>query len=90
MVRWSQSGEGMLMNPEEIEVCEKLGIEVCNRLTKIREEKGVSKNELSQRSGLSRSAILKIERGERRATLPTLYRIAKSLDVELWKVLKGV
>jgi len=48
----------------------------------------VTKVDLAQMSGLSRSAILKIEKGERIATISTLMRISTSLELKLWEVLK--
>ena len=77
-----------MVNPKEIEHCEQFGLALCTRFAAIREEKGISKNELSQRSGLSRSAILKIEKGERRPTVATMYRLCKALDICFWQLAK--
>ena len=57
-------------------------------LQKTREEQSLSKNELSQRSGVSRTSILRIEQGERSPSIYILMLLAKSLDVDLWKLLK--
>jgi len=57
-------------------------------LKEIREEKKVSKNELSQRSGVSRTAIRDIENGHSSPSLYILLLLTKSLDVKLWSLLK--
>ena len=78
------------MNPAEIKACEQLSEKLGNLLGKVREEAGISKTELSARSGLSRSAILKIETSYRTPTISTLFRIARSLEVNLWELIKEV
>ena len=78
------------MNEKEIRRYDDLAKKLARHLGDIREEKGIAKVDLAQMSGLSRSAILKIEKGERIPSISTLMRIAVSLDVELWKVLKDL
>ena len=62
--------------------------EVVRLLAECREQTGISKNELSQRTGLSRAAIRLIEEMKRKPTLYTLLRISEGLGVELWELLK--
>lgn len=62
---------------------------VVEELGNIRETNHVSKNELGQLSGLSRSAILRIETSSRQPTLNSLFRISRSLGIDLWKVIKA-
>ena len=78
------------MNSTDINFCEEQARQVALRIEAIRSEKNISKNELSQLSGISRSAILKIERGERTPAIATLFRFTKALDVPLWEVIMHV
>lgn len=52
------------------------------RIREIRESKGVSQLELSEKSGVTRATIWRLETGEgREATTVTLAKIANALDV---------
>jgi len=53
-----------------------------------REGRNISKNELSQRSGLSRAAIRTIENGEKQPSIYSLLKICEGLEVELWELLR--
>ena len=55
-----------------------------------RERQELSKNELSQRAGISRQAIRLIEEGERQPGIYTLLLLAKALDVKLWQIIKDI
>ncbi len=48
-----------------------------------RKEKGVSQEVLSGLADIGRSHLSAIERGERKPTLETFYRICLALDVEM-------
>ena len=67
-------------------------IEIIHRLSEIlkgeRESKSISKNELSQRSGLSRAAIRTIENGEKQPSIYSLLKITNGLEVSLLKLLR--
>lgn len=56
-------------------LAEKIGTEVKFR----RERAGLSKQELSRRSGISRSYVAKIESGQRLPSIPILARIADAV-----------
>lgn len=48
----------------------------------------ISKNELSQRSGISRAAIRTIENGEKQPNIYSLLKICEGLEIELWELLR--
>ena len=48
-----------------------------------RKQKGISKEVLSGLADIGRSHLSAIERGERKPTLETLYRICTALDIKL-------
>ena len=53
-----------------------------------REKKGVSQEVLSGLADIGRTHLSAIERGERKPTLETFYRICKALDIkpsEVWR-----
>lgn len=52
-----------------------------------RKEKGVSQEVLSGLADLGRSHLSAIERGERKPTLETLYRICSALDIKMSTVI---
>ena len=56
-------------------------------LRKLRAEKGLSQEELADRSGLHRTYIGSVERGERNVTLSSLELIASALDVDILTLL---
>ena len=54
------------------------------RIKEIRESKGISQTELSQRSGITRTTIWKLETGEDEVTTTTtLKAIAEALEVSV-------
>ena len=48
---------------------------------RIRKEKGLTQEQLADRSGLSQQYISGLERGQRNPTILTIYEIAVALDV---------
>ena len=58
-------------------------IAVGNAIAKFREQKGISQEVLSGLSDIGRTHLSAIERGERKPTLETLYRISQALDVNM-------
>ncbi len=57
-------------------------------LTKLRETRGLSKNELSVRTGLARSFITTLEQGGATPSVETLGRIAFALGISPGEILK--
>ena len=53
------------------------------RIRQIREEKGITQEDLAGEAGLNRAYVGYIERGERNPSTSTLEKIAKSLKVAL-------
>jgi len=59
-------------------------------LRRLRNESGISQEELGNRAGLHRTYISQLERGLKSPTLNTLYKICVVLDVELEDFIKQV
>jgi DNA-binding XRE family transcriptional regulator len=57
--------------------------EIARQLISSRVEHGLLQTELARRSGVSRGAIARLERGEHEPQLATLRRIARALDADL-------
>lgn len=55
-----------------------------------RKKKGISQEVLSGLSDIGRTHLSAIERGERKPTLETLYRICSALDVKMSDVVKEI
>ena len=60
----------------------KAKIQFGNRLRKIRKEKGFSQEGLGFKSGLHRTYIGAIERGEQSVSVDNVYKLAKALKVK--------
>ena len=52
-------------------------------------ELGISMQELSYRSGVSRTSIKRIEEAERQPNIETILLMASALDLPCWKLLKN-
>ena len=59
-------------------------------IAKFRSKKGITQEVLSGLSDIARTHLSAIERGERRPTLETLYRICNALDVPMSKVVRDI
>ncbi len=55
-----------------------------------RKEKGVSQEVLSGLADIGRSHLSAIERGERKPTLETLYRICNALEIKMSSVVEKI
>ena len=55
-----------------------------------RESKGLSQEVLSGLAGIGRTHLSAIERGERRPTLDTFYRIGEALDISPSAILRSI
>ncbi len=64
--------------------------ELGKRIVKARNAKGMSQEKLATNSGIDRSHMGFIEQGRRKPTLSTLFKIAKSLDISLEQLFKGL
>jgi transcriptional regulator with XRE-family HTH domain len=66
--------------------------EVIGRLVAyIRDERirqALSLNEISVRSGLSHTMVMRVEKRQRTPTIDTLLRVADALGIDLWKLLR--
>lgn len=58
-------------------------------LKKIREEKGLTLNELGLRGDFDRQALWKLEKGEKHLTVYSLYKLCESLDMTVDEFFKG-
>lgn len=65
-------------------VDQKLGLTI----KKIREEKNLSQSELGKISGIERTTIVKLEKGEHSPSLKTIYAIAKALEMKTYELIK--
>ena len=76
------------MNSENITQCEQVATRLADIFKEKRIKLSLSKSELSQRTGISRSAILRIETGQRQPTVVTMLRLTKAMEIDLWKLIK--
>lgn len=65
-----------------------LNILIGNNLSKIRKEKGFSLDQVSQLTGVSKSMLAQIEKGQKTPTVTTLWKIAGGLNVSLSMLMK--
>ena len=59
-------------------------------IKKIREEKGLSQEELANLADFDRTYISLIERGKRNLSLLNLCRFAKALDLKPYELIKNI
>ncbi|MCM8816750.1 MAG: helix-turn-helix transcriptional regulator [Candidatus Omnitrophica bacterium] len=55
-------------------------------IRKIRKSLGLTQEELSRKTGIAPSFLSHIERGTKKASIETIYKIANALDVPLQKI----
>jgi XRE family transcriptional regulator, regulator of sulfur utilization len=63
-------------------------IKIGKRIREIREDLGISQEELGYRSGLHRTYIGSVERGERNLSIESISTIAKALNMNLEELFK--
>lgn len=56
------------------------------RIQLIREKRGLTQEELEERTGVNTKYLSAIERGQKNTTVKTLEKIAKGLDIELYEL----
>lgn len=59
-------------------------------IAECRKEKGISQEVLSGLADIGRTHLSAIERGERKPTLETLYRISCALDIKMSEIVKQI
>lgn len=63
-------------------------VKVGNVIADFRKRKGISQEVLSGLADIGRTHLSAIERGERKPTLETLYRISSDLGVKISEIIK--
>ena len=61
---------------------------VGRNLRRIRQQKGLTQEQLAERSGFSQQYLSGLERGERNPTIVTLYELAQTLGATLLDLVK--
>jgi transcriptional regulator with XRE-family HTH domain len=61
-----------------------------DRIRKLRSRKGWSQEEFAAVSGLHRTYIGAVERGEKNLTLSTMHTLAKTLDTSIAQLFRGI
>ena len=60
------------------------------RVSELRRKRGLTQEQLAERTGLAQRTIASIEQGQRWARLSTLHRLAKGIGVSTDELLKGL
>lgn len=81
-VEWSAELERELFTPQEIEENNFQAKLICEMIN-ARLEEGLSQRELQERSGLTQSAIARLERGASSPTLDTVFKVLVPLGKTL-------
>ena len=63
---------------------------LANRIRELRDQKGISQEELAHRAGLSRTGMGFLETGKRWPRLDTLMKVADGLNIAVDELLKGL
>lgn len=63
-------------------------LKVGRALARVRREAGWTQEQLAHRSGLHRTYIGGVERGERNPTVISLLAICNALDIRVWELLR--
>lgn len=56
------------------------------RIQSIREKKGLTQEQLEEKTGVNTKYISAVERGQKNVTIKTLEKIAMGLDIELYQL----
>jgi ribosome-binding protein aMBF1 (putative translation factor) len=62
---------------------------LAKNMRRLRTARGVSQEALAHESGINRTYLSGVERSERNVSIDNIERIAKALETEPWKLLKG-
>lgn len=60
---------------------------VGQNFSRLRREKGLTQEEIEERSGFSQQYLSGLERGQRNPTIITVYELAQALDVDYLELL---
>ena len=63
---------------------------LASRIKELRDQKGISQEELAHRAGLSRTGMGFLETGKRWPRLDTLMKVADGLNITLDELFKGL
>ena len=63
---------------------------LANRIKDLRDQKGISQEELAHRAGLSRTGMGFLETGKRWPRFDTLMKVADGLNITVDELLKGL
>ena len=63
---------------------------LATRIKELRDQKGISQEELAHRAGLSRTGMGFLETGKRWPRLDTLMKVADGLNITVDELLKGL
>ncbi|MCD7957022.1 MAG: helix-turn-helix transcriptional regulator [Lachnospiraceae bacterium] len=82
---WNQVRDELLSDPETAKEYEELRpqYEVISQIIKVRDEQGITQQELANRTGIKQSNISRFEGGNYNPSLEFLTRIARGLGMEL-------
>jgi len=61
---------------------------MASKLKSLREQRGMTQEQLAERSGLSRTYLARLETGRQDPTLSTLEKLAKALKVKVAKLIE--
>lgn len=81
-VKWDEALERELFTPEEIEE-NNLQAKLMCELIEARQAHGLTQRALSEKSGLTQSAIARLEKGETSPTLDTLFKVLVPMGMTL-------
>jgi XRE family transcriptional regulator, regulator of sulfur utilization len=78
----------VILHKREEGILENLNIIVATNLKKIREERKLSLDNVAQMTGVSKSMLGQIERGESNPTVTTVWKIANGLKISFTELIK--
>ncbi|HKO38869.1 MAG TPA: helix-turn-helix transcriptional regulator [Solirubrobacterales bacterium] len=61
-----------------------------SNVERLREQRGLTQEQLGWAAGLHQTAVARIESGERRPTLDTVFKLAQGLDVPPAELFRGI
>jgi XRE family transcriptional regulator, regulator of sulfur utilization len=79
----------MLHNREEKIFMENLNLVIANNLKRIRDEKKLSLDKVAELTGVSKSMLGQIERGESNPTITTVWKIANGLKISFTSLINS-